>query len=550
VRVRRAARVGATVVGAEWRLLRRGFDYPEDTAKAGMRVRVFESRGGVRTPRPVTTGSCARWSVCWVVIVVAGWRRPRRGFDYPGDKAKAGARVRVVSARGHPVSLCSRTGRGLTASLCGSALPRSGKPRGFGPGECGFVLGGGGGAHGGKDGKPGSDDGKGGKPGGDGGKRGKPGGDGGKDGKRGGGGGKRGKRGVGGEGQHLRTAKAMADSAAMAVDGGVADGESVVDGAHVTAGGHPEVDCSTNAEVSRQSRPRGSYYAHAEPVKVVVGVPRVTHNRFYDMCVRNRALAHTRRVYAQYKALPDFVDVMAQAGLPDRAGDRVADVHGDPYFENQGPQRRMYDVITFYNEVVRYQVPLHPFHHLVYANALLFPVKVTETIEAAANSFCRLLRNWPNAVFLKRDLAVDLSVSFGHDSGLEPYLHQLALVKHEEDDNVEDDRSPRVNELPKPFRLPMFPSDHHRAADTRFFRGRELIPTAWAAAFLRAPRTFNLSHWLPPTPAWEPHMGLWVATPVVVSYLADALRNAYSSVWQEVYSEWYCNLVAAWVHTL
>jgi len=36
----------------------------------------------------------------------------------------------------------------------------------------------------------------------------------------------------------------------------------------------------------------------------------------------------------------------------------------------------------------------------------------------------------------------------------------------------------------------------------------------------------------------------------VVSYLADALRNAYSSVWQEAYSEYYCNLVDAWVHTL
>jgi len=36
----------------------------------------------------------------------------------------------------------------------------------------------------------------------------------------------------------------------------------------------------------------------------------------------------------------------------------------------------------------------------------------------------------------------------------------------------------------------------------------------------------------------------------VVSYLADALRNEYSSVWQEVYSEYFCNLVAAWVHTL
>jgi len=195
-------------------------------------------------------------------------------------------------------------------------------------------------------------------------------------------------------------------------------------------------------------------------------------------------------------------------------------------------------------------VPLHPFHRLVYANALLFPVKGTETIEAAANSSCRLLRNWPKAVFLKRALAEDLSVPFGHDSGLEPYLEQLVVVKHEGNDNVKDDRSPRVTGLPNTFRLPMFPSDHRRAADTRFFRGRELMPTAWAAGFLCAPRTVDLSRWLPPIPAWEPHTGLWVATPVVLPYLADALRNAYSSVWQEVYSEYYCNLVASWVHTL
>ena len=35
-----------------------------------------------------------------------------------------------------------------------------------------------------------------------------------------------------------------------------------------------------------------------------------------------------------------------------------------------------------------------------------------------------------------------------------------------------------------------------------------------------------------------------------MSYLADALRNDYSSVWQEVYSEYYSNLVAVWVHIL
>ena len=41
-----------------------------------------------------------------------------------------------------------------------------------------------------------------------------------------------------------------------------------------------------------------------------------------------------------------------------------------------------------------------------------------------------------------------------------------------------------------------------------------------------------------------------MATPVVVSYLADSLRKEYSSAWQVVYSEYYCNLIAAWVRTL
>jgi len=69
----------------------------------------------------------------------------------------------------------------------------------------------------------------------------------------------------------------------MAVDVGVADGGAVINGAHAAAGGHPEVDCSTDPEVFRHCRPRGSYYAHAEPVEVVDGVPRVTDNRLYEM---------------------------------------------------------------------------------------------------------------------------------------------------------------------------------------------------------------------------------------------------------------------------
>jgi len=87
-----------------------GFDYPGDKAKARTRVRVAESGGGVRTMGPVATVLCAWCSACWVAVVVAGWRLPRRGFDYPGDKAKAGTRVRFLSAREYPVSSCSCTG--------------------------------------------------------------------------------------------------------------------------------------------------------------------------------------------------------------------------------------------------------------------------------------------------------------------------------------------------------------------------------------------------------------------------------------------------------
>jgi len=86
-----------------------------------------------------------------------------------------------------------------------------------------------------------------------------------------------------------------------------------------------------------------------------------------------------------------------------------------------------------------------------------------------------------------------------------------------------------MSELPNHFPLLLFASDHRRAADTRFFRGCELLPTEWSAGFLRAPKSFDLSRWLPPVPDWEPKTNLWVATPVVVSYLADSLRSEYSS---------------------
>jgi len=315
----------------------------------------------------------------------------------------------------------------------------------------------------------------------------------------------------------------MADQAAMAVDGGHTNGKTPVP--QVAGGDEPNVERSTDPEVLRQLRPSAMFCAHVGPTEGVDGVPVITDHGHYEICIRNRARAHTRRVHGRYEALPGCVDVLADHIAPTHAGDRVAEVHGDPYFENQGPQRRIYEFMSFCNEIIRYQVPLHHFQRSVYTNGLLLPVRGTETFEAAANSFCRLLRNWPKAVFLSRPVATDLAVPIGHDAGFAEYLDQLTLVAAEESDAVDEDRSPRMSELPNPFRVPMFGTDHRRAADTRFFRGHGLLPTKWSTGFLRAPKSFDLSRWIPPVPDWEPKTDFWVATPVVVSYLADSLRN-------------------------
>jgi len=46
-----------------------------------------------------------------------------------------------------------------------------------------------------------------------------------------------------------------------------------------------------------QPQPRGSFYAHVGPTEVVVGIPVIADQRLYDICVRNRTRAHTRRIY-------------------------------------------------------------------------------------------------------------------------------------------------------------------------------------------------------------------------------------------------------------
>jgi len=155
----------------------------------------------------------------------------------------------------------------------------------------------------------------------------------------------------------------MVDPAAMAVDGGNANGEAHV--AHAIAGDGPDFDRSTDPEMLRQFLPSGLVYAHDGPTEVVYGIPVIADKGLFDVCICNRARAHTRRIHARYEALPGFIDVLAEPGTPRHAGDRLPEVHEDPFFRNQGPQRRIYEVMSFFNEVIRYEVPLHPFHGLV-----------------------------------------------------------------------------------------------------------------------------------------------------------------------------------------
>jgi len=137
----------------------------------------------------------------------------------------------------------------------------------------------------------------------------------------------------------------MVDPAAMAVDGGNAIGEAHV--AHAVAGDGPDVNRSTDLEMLRQFRPRGLFYVHVGPTEVVDGVPFIADQGLYDVFVRNRARAHTLRIHARYEALKGFVDVLAKPSTPRNAGDRVAEVHGDPFIGNQGPQRLTYEDMSF-----------------------------------------------------------------------------------------------------------------------------------------------------------------------------------------------------------
>jgi len=156
----------------------------------------------------------------------------------------------------------------------------------------------------------------------------------------------------------------------------------------------------------------------------------------------------------------------------------VAEVHGNANYGNQGEARQAYGLLAFANELVLYGHPFHDFHTRPYAWDLLFPVHQMGTFEVAANNFGRLRRAWPDAIFLSRRTATELSVPFAQEAGMEEYFDELIEASHEAEHAVEETFDARTLASPSPFRAPIYAPAHRRAQDAARISSRALLPTA------------------------------------------------------------------------
>jgi len=268
-----------------------------------------------------------------------------------------------------------------------------------------------------------------------------------------------------------------------------------------------------------------------------------------DAATNNRRVALVRVEQGHWGVPPGFIDIFN--GVPDANVDAVlAEVHGNANYGNQGEARQAYEVLAYANELVRYGRPFHDFHTRLYAWALLFPVHQMGTFEVDANNFGRLRRAWPEAVFLSRGTATELSVPFAREAGMENNLDELIEAAREAKHAVEEKFDARTLALTSPFRAPSCAPAHRRAQDAVRITSRGLLPTAWCSGFIRAPRHLDLSRWFPRYPRWWLNRGVWMEMPYALSYMAHKLVDEFSAVWQIVNAEYYYFFAAGWVHTL
>jgi len=100
------------------------------------------------------------------------------------------------------------------------------------------------------------------------------------------------------------------------------------------------------------------------------------------------------------------------------------------------------------------------------------------TFEVAANSFGRPRRAWPEAVFLSRHTATELSVPFAQKTGMKEYLDELIEAAQEAEHAVEETFDARTLALTSSFRAPSYAPTHRRAQDAARITSRGLLPTA------------------------------------------------------------------------
>jgi len=243
----------------------------------------------------------------------------------------------------------------------------------------------------------------------------------------------------------------------------------------------------------------------------------------------NRRVALVRVQQGHWGVPPGFAHILN--GVPDDHVDAVvAEVHGNANYGNQGEARQAYVVLACANELVRYGLPFLDFHTRLYAWALLFPVHQVGTLKVAATNFGRLRRAWPEAVFLSRRTARELSVPFAQEAGMDDYLEELIEAADEAEHAVEEKFDARTLALTSPFRAQSYAPAHRRAQDAHRIKSRGLLPTAWCSCVIRAPRHFDLWRWFPRYPRWWLNRGVWMKMPYALSYMAHKLFGEFRAV--------------------
>lgn len=277
------------------------------------------------------------------------------------------------------------------------------------------------------------------------------------------------------------------------------------------------------------------------------GLPIIDSDNLFRSMTTNRVIARAR-LDRDRRPIHTFVDTGAVTHN-EHVGERLMDIHGDVNIGYQGVECRSREVMAYANEVLRYDRPVDLFILRLNAMALRMPVGNCETVEVAANNFCRVMRAWPEARCLGREVAKHLAVPFTMAADHDDYIQSVIKLMSEEEDHVRED-FPIDSILEKPFRLPSMSVNIRRYEGHFYIWGRDRVPAPWAVAVSKARPWHGAMRWFPRCPSWMVAYGFTIEVPTSVAYGADVLMDEHHVLWTLVYTEWLANLAAGWVYAL